>query len=147
MSDEREVDLVVVGQANPDGSNPADRWLANYEREAALGLEATDKPLPLGSFGFNEYGVADLGGSVWDWTSTCDGRTRLDHEGNALSTIRSCGVRLLAGRHLTAMSTFVRDGKSGACSVGAPPDNLGFRLVRDRAWYEDLVGWLASLTA
>ncbi|TGV96539.1 formylglycine-generating enzyme family protein, partial [Mesorhizobium sp. M2E.F.Ca.ET.154.01.1.1] len=27
---------------------------------------------------------------------------------------------------------FIRDGKSGGCAVGTPPDNLGFRLVRER---------------
>jgi hypothetical protein len=31
------------------------------------------------------------------------------------------------------MSNFVSDGKSGGCAVGTPPDNLGFRLVRDHA--------------
>jgi len=30
------------------------------------------------------------------------------------------------------MSNFIRDGKSGGCAVGTPPDNLGFRLVRER---------------
>ena len=30
------------------------------------------------------------------------------------------------------MSSFVRDGKRGGCAVGTPPENLGFRLVRDQ---------------
>ena len=29
------------------------------------------------------------------------------------------------------MSNFIREGKSGGCAVGTPPDHLGFRLVRD----------------
>jgi hypothetical protein len=29
------------------------------------------------------------------------------------------------------MIFFVKDAKGGGCSVGTPPDNLGFRLVRD----------------
>jgi hypothetical protein len=32
----------------------------------------------------------------------------------------------------------VRDGRAGGCAVGAPPDNLGFRLVRERGWIETL---------
>lgn len=42
------------------------------------------------------------------------------------------------------MSGFVRDAQGGGCSVGTPPDNLGFRLVRDRgriaAMLEGLIG-------
>jgi hypothetical protein len=29
------------------------------------------------------------------------------------------------------MTDFVRDARSGGCSAGVPPTNLGFRLVRD----------------
>jgi hypothetical protein len=41
-------------------------------------------------------------------------------------------VHAVEGFHRTYMSNFIRDGKSGGCAVGTPPDNLGFRLVRDR---------------
>jgi hypothetical protein len=54
-------------------------------------------------------------------------------------------VRFLEGRHRTPMSTFIRDGRSGGCSVGAPPDNLGFRLVREPHWYERLLQLLPRL--
>jgi hypothetical protein len=39
------------------------------------------------------------------------------------------------GKHRAAMSSFIRNPKTGGCSVGVPPDNLGFRLVRDGRWY------------
>ena len=29
------------------------------------------------------------------------------------------------------MTDFIRDARAGGCSVGTPPSNLGFRLVRD----------------
>jgi hypothetical protein len=38
---------------------------------------------------------------------------------------------VLEGRHRAYMSNFVRDGKSGGCAVGTPPENLGFRLIKD----------------
>lgn len=74
-------------------------------------------------------------------TPSCGGRTSLDAAGTEVSHLDSCGVRYLEGRHRTAVSGFVRDAQSGGCSVGAPPDNLGFRLVRERPWYAPVLAW------
>ena len=125
-----------------DGSNPAERWLANYEREAARSGDTSNPPQAPGSFGVNEFGVADLGGNVWEWTATCDSRVTLDPEGAVLSRVEACGVRILQGAHRTPMSSFVRDGRTGGCSVGAPPDNLGFRLVQEQHWLGPFAHWL-----
>jgi len=125
--------------------NPAERWLARYEREAALGAGAAAKPEVIGFFGENEFGVADAGGSVWEWTATCDSRTRIDDEGDVIDRLESCGVRIAEGRHRTGMSRFIRDARTGGCTVGAPPDNLGFRLVRDTRWDAWFTRWWNSL--
>jgi formylglycine-generating enzyme required for sulfatase activity len=117
-----------------DGLDPAERWLLQYEKEAALGDNAFATPEPLGTFGTNEFGVADLSEVVWEWTATCASRTTLGSAGATLSHVESCGVRYLEGRHRTPMSAFVRDAVGGGCSIGAPPDNLGFRLVRETSW-------------
>jgi formylglycine-generating enzyme required for sulfatase activity len=127
---ERAVDPAL--DTGTTGAGPAARWLALYEREAAAGDGASAAPEPLGSFGFNSLGVADIGGSVWEWTSDCATRTTVDAAGGVLSSLANCGVRYLEGRHRAAMSYFIRDPRAGGCSMGQPPDNLGFRLVRDR---------------
>lgn len=127
-----------------DAADPAQRWLLAYEKESALGTDGPARPEPLGSFGSNEYGVDDLAAVVWEWTATCASRTTLDAIGGTVSRVESCGVRYLEGRHRTPMSTFVRDALGGGCSVGVPPDNLGFRLVRDTSWPERAAQMLAA---
>lgn len=117
-------------------SDPAQRWLARYEQEAAR-EEAIDKaPRPLGSFGVNENGLSDIAGNVWEWTSSCFVREKLDPEEVAFGTpVVNCGVRVVEGRHRTYVTDFIRNARAGGCAVGTPPANLGFRLVRDeRGW-------------
>lgn len=124
-----------------DDTNPAIRWLVDYEREAARARRADPIPRPQGSFGSNENGVADIGGNVWEWTQTCHRRVHVDAAGAVLSELPACSIRVANGQHRTSMTFFIRDAKNGGCSVGVPPDNLGFRLVRQPAWYEPLLGW------
>jgi formylglycine-generating enzyme required for sulfatase activity len=116
-----------------DSKNPAIRWLADYDRETARKSSTSPIPQARGSFGENEYGLADFSGNVWEWTTTCNRRVNLDNPG--AGNEETCGVYLVVGKHRSPMSFFIRNPKGGGCSVGAPPDNLGFRLVRDGNWY------------
>jgi formylglycine-generating enzyme required for sulfatase activity len=125
-----------------DGANPAKRWLAVYDSEAAANRQKLDsRPQPLGTYGVNKNGLADVAGNVWDWTSTCFVRHSIS--GATATEMTSCGVRVVEGAHRTYLSDFVRDPKGGACSVGIPPSNLGIRLVRD----DHPPGFVARLAA
>lgn len=117
-----------------DSSDPAQRWLAEYALETQRKTTVDGVLRPFGGFGDNEHGFMDMAGNVWDWTDTCQMRRHLDlADGESARGGENCGVRVVAGPHRSYITDFIRDPKSGACSVGVPPSNLGFRLVRDDA--------------
>ncbi|WP_454289391.1 SUMF1/EgtB/PvdO family nonheme iron enzyme [Rhizobium arsenicireducens] len=124
---------------DPDSNNPALRWLADYQREAARKSSRDPTPQPLGGFGEGEYGLADFAGNIWEWTTTCNRKVTLGQDGAAASSSESCGIYIASGKHRSPLSAFIRDPKGGGCSVGTPPDNVGFRLVRNSTWYARLV--------
>ena len=126
-----------------DQSDPSKRWLARYERESERG-PADPKTRPFGSFGANENGLLDLGGNVWEWTSTCFVRSALNDAGETVSSSPNCGVRVAEGQHRSYVTDFVRDARAGGCAAGVPPSNLGFRLVREQnSWISGLSSGLS----
>jgi formylglycine-generating enzyme required for sulfatase activity len=128
-----------------DDSDPSKRWLARYDREASRDSGTDTEPQPSGHFGINEHGLYDLSGNVWEWTSTCFVRTKLDEQGQAVSKNSNCGVRVAEGQHRTYVTDFIRDARAGGCAAGVPPSNLGFRLVRERkSWISQLSSGLSK---
>jgi len=129
-----------------EADNPATRWLARYRAEA--GTEARDtEPKPLGHFGENSKGLADVAGNVWDWTTTCYLRATVDGNGKITQSTENCGVRVVGGRHRGYMSHFIRDGKSGGCAAGLAPDNLGIRLVREKpSFVSNITSWVKRIS-
>lgn len=116
----------------PDGDDPAQRWLAEYDAQSRRGQEDVEVR-PFGAFGANDRGLLDMAGSVWEWTGDCHARRILDAPTGDADDGRNCGIRVAAGRHIAYLPDFIRDPKGGACSVGVPPANLGLRLVLDAA--------------
>ncbi|WP_410001475.1 SUMF1/EgtB/PvdO family nonheme iron enzyme [Rhizobium leguminosarum] len=131
-----------------DERNPAVRWLADYERESRRAGSIDPRPRPKGEFGVSKTGLFDFGGNVWEWTSTCNRRIDLDQgAGNEKPSRLDCGIFIASGKHRAPMSSFVRNPKGGGCSVGAPPDNLGFRLVRHPTLIESVSDFARKVAA
>ena len=114
-----------------DRENPAARWLAKYKKYSDLETGSDPVIKPSGSYGANENSIYDMSGNIWEWTDSCYERTRMDANGHETSVTENCGVRVAAGQHRAYVTFFIQDAKGGGCSVGAPPDYLGFRLVKD----------------
>jgi formylglycine-generating enzyme required for sulfatase activity len=77
---------------------------------------------PSGGFGALTNGIQDLGGSVWEWTSTCAVGDADDER---------CPAYVAQGLHQAVISIFIRDPAAGGCTSGVPPPHVGFRLVSD----------------
>ena len=106
--------------------DPRLAWAADY---ANFSKRADRRIRPVGHFGTEENGVADIAGNVWEWTSSC---WRSPTAPTIGETNKNCGgVRVLAGVHMTYQSELIRVVPTGGCSIGFPPANIGFRLVRD----------------
>jgi formylglycine-generating enzyme required for sulfatase activity len=130
-----------------DANDPAKRWISRYERESDRDLSDT-AAYPFGKFGVNEHGVLDLAGNVWEWTSTCFVRSKLDETGKLAKESPNCGVRVAEGAHRAYVTDFIRDARAGGCAAGVPPANLGFRLVREEtSWVASLSGRLSKAWA
>jgi formylglycine-generating enzyme required for sulfatase activity len=134
-----------AGEAVPEAGiagDPGRRALVRYEADSRRDAAADREPRRTGSFGTNENGLADLAGNVWEWTDSCFSRNRVDRRGAAQVGGINCGVRIVEGRHRAYVTDFIRDPRSGGCTVGTPPSNLGFRLVRDNRARPVLRAWL-----
>ncbi|WP_087003687.1 SUMF1/EgtB/PvdO family nonheme iron enzyme [Rhizobium sullae] len=129
-----------------DGKNPAIRWLADYEREARRAASKDPRPQIRGTFGVSEYGLADFAGNIWEWTRSCSKRVDMDaQKADQEADPSRCGILIASGKHRAPMSSFIRNPKGGGCTVGSPPDNLGFRLVRQPSSLEMAKDWIRRM--
>ncbi len=114
---------VMPEESDPIFTDPSLTWASAYLLESN-----TSRALkPQGSFSTSPEGVADLDGSVWEWTQECyAGSTNVQD-------IARCPAFYVGGEHVAAMSYLIRDPARGGCAVGSPPAHLGMRLVSDEA--------------
>lgn len=112
---------VLPDEPDPIFTDPSMTWASAYliEGTAPRALK------PQGSFTISPEGIADLDGSVWEWTQECYAGAS-----DGMDPSR-CPAFFVGGEHVAAMSYLVRDPARGGCAVGTPPAHLGMRLVSD----------------
>lgn len=114
---------VLPEKSDPIFSDPALRWASAYLTEGIAPRRLEQQ----GSFSLSAEGVADLDGSVWEWTDDC-------YAGDSgIVPKEKCPAYWVGGEHIAAVPYVERDPARGGCAVGAPPAHLGFRLVTDAA--------------
>jgi formylglycine-generating enzyme required for sulfatase activity len=88
---------------------------------------------PVGHFGENAWGMADVTGNVWDWTLSCHTlspqRLLAPEDPAKLDDPACCSTRIVAGATRGHVPDFVADTYNGGCATQEPVANLGFRLV------------------
>lgn len=102
--------------------DPRLAWAADYDLTA---VPESVEPEPSGSFGVNQYGIADLKGNVWEWTATC----QIDVPGLSPNQQNCVSGRYAMGDHGAIVSDRLRDPGNAGCGGGQPPQNVGIRLV------------------
>jgi formylglycine-generating enzyme required for sulfatase activity len=112
---------VLPDKPDPLFTDPSLTWASSYLTEGI----APRALKPQGSFSTSPEGIADLDGSVWEWTQECFAGAREGIDPNR------CPAFFVGGEHVAAMSYLVRDPARGGCAVGTPPAHLGMRLVSD----------------
>lgn len=112
---------VLPDEPDPIFTDPSLTWASAYLTEGT----APRALRPQGSFTTSPEGIADLDGSVWEWTQECYAGAS-----DGMDPSR-CPAFFVGGEHVAAMSYLVRDPARGGCAVGTPPAHLGMRLVSD----------------
>ncbi len=109
---------VLPEEPDPIFTDPSLTWASTYLTEGTAPRALKTQ----GSYSTSPDGIADLDGSVWEWTSDCY-TDDVD--------ITRCPAFYVGGEHVAAMSYLIRDPARGGCAVGTPPAHLGMRLVSD----------------
>lgn len=90
------------------------------------------RPLPVGQFAANPWGLHDLHGNVWEWVQDCHERNYIDAPANASPRIGGdCNRRMYRGGGWSSGPAWLRAAFRGDDATSARYYDLGFRLVRD----------------
>jgi formylglycine-generating enzyme required for sulfatase activity len=92
------------------------------------------RPVPVGSFAPNGFGLYDMVGNVWEWTEDCWHADYADAPKDGLPWLKEnggdCKSRVARGGSWNSPPGGLRSSNRGRFTVDTRNDNLGFRVAR-----------------
>ncbi|MEZ4677994.1 MAG: SUMF1/EgtB/PvdO family nonheme iron enzyme [Caldilineaceae bacterium] len=112
------------GRIYPWGNDDASDQLANYNN--AIGDTA-----PVGSYpaGQSAYGVLDLSGNLWEWTSSVEADYPYDATDGREDTATSAGNRAVRGGSFYYTNYQIRCAARTGFPTDTANEHIGFRIV------------------
>ncbi|MEM6411034.1 MAG: SUMF1/EgtB/PvdO family nonheme iron enzyme [Pseudomonadota bacterium] len=109
---------------------------ANYNAERVYGDEPRGryeaKPMPVGSYAANDFGLFDVHGNVEEWVADCYTSDLMERPENGTAQIwDNCRNQTVRGGAWNKVPSYVRSAVRDSSGRGNWGDITGFRLVRD----------------
>jgi len=101
---------------------------ARFRRSGSVASLKLDDMLPLEMMGHpaNSFGLYDMHGNVWEWTSTCYSRST-----DPAKTPKFCSKNVIRGGAWSQTKSRLRSANRGQRNIADRLNDQGFRLVRE----------------
>ncbi|NRP86935.1 Serine/threonine-protein kinase pkn1 [Ensifer adhaerens] len=116
-------DTIDTFQANFDGT----RFARSGDTKGAH----RDRPVPVGSFAPNSFGIFDMAGNVWEWTEDCYRKKYGVEPADGSAWLQGdCATRVIRGGGWNSSQDDVASASRSAAEPTAESDIVGFRVAK-----------------